>query len=254
MSLAEQEINIGTIPDPAVDQLLEHRAFYTQDYTDPRVHDSSQDSRKSLVNRLKSYTLDIFPNKKILDIGSGKQILEQEMGKCGKTLQIMTLDIADLERGQLLGNPSLHMQANGCRLPFPDCTFNIGISNLALDLMPPEAIDELYRVLEFGGHAILNLNHSSLLLPFGMEEMGKKLLYREKIKKGFGSQLKPNDQLRLATYRYHKYLSDTGKLFQSKEEIQTAFGQKGFNIAGVSVGRGTLGSIWWEVDLQKPDK
>lgn len=247
------------IPSPFVDPVEEARVSYTLFHRKSDTHDSPEASRYSLVRRMYPHAARLPANSLILDLGSGRQAVEETYinylrSRYGKRALprsgIVTVDIADLEKDQLVGE-SPHVQASGHSLPFPDGTFPLEISNLALDFMPDEAKDELFRVAKPGAFVFLNLHHPNLIPPdldldlhILQRKMSKRIRYR-----GVPSL----NQMRLHDLLLHKrFLRDNSMLFEDATAIQKSFEKHGFEVARVGLAQ-DMSEMWWEVDMRKPN-
>ena len=147
------------------------RSEYT-DYYAVNNSDSTKSSRAFLTSELIKYANELLKTQKrvrILDLGAGIQILESELldieGFCDikDRVDIVTLDLADVEKTQLLTQEFLHIQGSGDALPFAGSTFHIVISSSAIDFMPREVFNEVNRVLVTQGRLLATFHHPSLI-------------------------------------------------------------------------------------------
>ena len=150
-------------------QLIFLRSFYT-DYYQSQVADSTNFQRKHMISSLKKAMNNSGQGERVLDIGSGRQLMEAEyltyMGGLQTTLPVdfHTIDIFQLDSFVLCAeeHPQIqHYCSDACALTFSDACFNLIISNMAIDLLPPEALSEAYRVLIPGGRAFFNLHYNA---------------------------------------------------------------------------------------------
>lgn len=222
------------------------RDFYSNQYENSKS-DSPDRARASLLRRVHPIILGLNEDDVVLDLGAGRQILERQYlnSYCKSRhqpipqAQIITLDIAELKKKQLLArnNKNIdHVRADGANLPFKDASFSLVISSMALDLMPPEAIGEVYRVLKPGCHALITLHHPALL-PENLDQ----LLER--------SGLEVNERTVL---RVWNYLRKNGILSHEPGSITTRFADYGFNLENI-VEASDSADKWWELDLIKPE-
>ena len=230
------------------DPVEESHEFYSWFYTKNK-DDSPDDSRILLQRRLGRYIAKFGEDDCMLDLGAGRQALEKGyIAPRGKVppFKIVTLDIAELSRKQLLADRYgvMHVKANGSQLPFYNDQFSLVVSNMALDFMPRDAISEAYRVLRPGHYAIVNLHHPSLI-PANLDE----LLENEKIAGRQRNKFRKSWEVLL----FWKYLRDNSILFANSNEIRARFGEIGFEIKSVDETK-TQTDTWWEVDLFKPEK
>ncbi len=113
---------------------------------------------------------------RILDIGSGPQVLERELfakyPELKGVVSIITLDIASIQSIRLEARLP-HTQADAAHLPFKNSSFDLVISNMALDFVAPQGdkrreqlFQEIYRVLKPEGKLIATLHHPSLEIDY----------------------------------------------------------------------------------------
>jgi len=216
-------------------------SFYRKLYSREK-HDSPDESRTSMVRRIKNLLLsgEIDPGK-ILNIGSGPQALEKQLLGNGQESnireelskhQFTTIDLADILSSKLLvKNKSNvnHARANCVALPFKDESFNLVVSNHAIDFCPQkEAFMEARRVLKNGGKGIFYLHHPSML-----------------------RDIPNNEEIRT----FWRYLRDNAILFSSPEEITEFLEQTGFKTGEVSIKSDKRKrDTWWEVEAEKANK
>lgn len=223
-----------------------------QQYTDYyRVlrEDSTPVSRKSLSIRLRNYLgVSHLKDGFLLDLGSGRQILEKEyrgISKIPIPLKVVTLDIADIDKRKLLAPYRMqasHIQGNGVALPFDDKKFSVIVSNMALDFMLPQARDEVRRTLAENGRIFLNLHHPSL---YDLIDI-------------YGSREGLNKSAE-DTLEFWRFLRKKDVLYRSYNQISESFSTLGFEIIHFKLGtelrdNGNLPKYvnkWWEVDLER---
>lgn len=212
--------------------------FYSRLYRGEANSDSPEQTKTSLLARSASHILALRETDIMIDVGSGPQIIPRQLKAYGHPkCKIVTVDMADIpEHKLLMKNRSnvTHVRADGSKLPFENETFSLAVSNMALDLMPREAIPELSRVLKPGAKTFLNLHHP-FLIPENLDE----LLLDPKIKK---SQKRALD--------FWQHLKRNGILFKNPAEIENAFTSAGFNIVKIKE-VDNHSDKWWEVDLVK---
>lgn len=166
----------------SADQVLtpaEFRNCYTTYYA-LRSEDSPYASRAFLISKICEEVRCQMEHKKnegtslsdhkirMLSLGAGIQILEKEMQRALpeemlQSLEIITLDIADIDSKQLLAGNYSHATADGSVLPFTSDSFDIVYSNMAIDFMPRQAFEEAYRVLDSDGTLLVNFHHPNLI-------------------------------------------------------------------------------------------
>lgn len=151
---------------------------YTQ-YYQTENYDSPERSRHQLIERLLTGTEQLLRQReqsgdttplRILDMGAGKQILESELQRhtrfkrISNRVHIITLDIARLDKAQLLAQDVDHVTADGSNLPFANDTFDVVYSSMAIDFMPRNrTFREVKRVLKAGGKIFINFHHPDLI-------------------------------------------------------------------------------------------
>jgi len=211
-------------------------SFYTRYYVSEK-QDSPNKSRVSLRGRLQRASSSHPSGALVLDMGAGRQVLEKEYaqahGRCD--LAFISVDIASISRRHLLASTTAsHVRASGAHLPFDDGVFDIAVSGMALDFMPPEAITEAYRVLVNRGGLLLNLHHPSLISE-KLDDIAKRKSLSQRTK----------DIL-----AFFKYLRDHSILLENITEIQQVFGGHGFEVERVAEASDSV-DRWWEVDMRK---
>ncbi|MBI2029401.1 class I SAM-dependent methyltransferase [Candidatus Gottesmanbacteria bacterium] len=199
-------------------------------------HDSPDQSRVSMTQRIKNYLIGGIPIPNILDIGSGpqsieKQLLDMRRIKYPTRYNFFSLDKARIAKARLLAKKYKvdHVPADGTILPFPDSKFGLVFSNHAIDFMPRVAINEAYRVLANYGIAIFYLHHPSMI-PEDLNQADNK-----------------------DVRGYWSYLKENNLLFSSREQINKTLQNAGFTDITVSINRDELeGEQWWEVIAKTP--
>ena len=185
---------------------------------------------------------------RIWDIGSGAQWLERELMARGtdedgrKLLQdvdFITTDIADIQKGALMGSRHRnirHIQADVAEPRFPENSFGMVVSNLALDIAPREALKNVAAALVPGGPFAITLNHPDTL---------REILAGEE-----------NEELRAVV----RYGLEQGFFYRSIEEIRTEFEKQGLTDISVKVRSAnnpfSLGVLdrWWSVKGSKTNR
>jgi ubiquinone/menaquinone biosynthesis C-methylase UbiE len=145
-------------------------------YYQSENNDSPDQSRRHLIERLIIGIETLISEKRaddakitILDIGAGRQILENELqhhprfSTIAEYVSIFTLDIANISAYQLLAKNTAHVTADGSQLPFANRSFDIVYSSMAIDFMPKQAaFGEVRRVLKENGKMFVNFHHPDL--------------------------------------------------------------------------------------------
>lgn len=234
----------------------EIHAFYSSLYK-TEVEDSPDESRVSLIRRLRQQIISNSTQNLILDLGAGRQILERDYAQ--QTLKkeqplnchFFTVDLADIDERQLLAPSFLctHFKADGSNLPFSDGKFDVAISNMALDFMGPQAVDEVHRVLVSNGHAFFNFHHP-LLIPPDIDNLVAKAYRKIAHKTKYQGTISEQSIRRLKVLLHHKYLKDHNILFQSTDQIVSTLSSHGFSIDRVLEASASY-EKWWEVDAIK---
>lgn len=239
--MSKAEINYRTAKTSRLKD-LEDPSKLVCDFYSAMYHHDKQDSpdksRHSLKRRARKYFANLPTAVFVLDLGSGRRIFEKEYF-CSfgpPNYEIVTLDFAEIDRNQLLvDRPNLfHIRADGKKLPFNNECFSGAVSNMAIDFMLPEALDELQRVLKAGSVVLINLHHPSLI-PEDINDVlkNKSLSSRKKV-----------------VLTFWKYLKDDHVLFESEEQIRKVFKSAGFEVNNVQEARDKT-DRWWEVDMVK---
>lgn len=257
MNVSIKEISSGIcIPDPS-NRVAENHAFYSAYYNKFGIRDDSPSgSRLSLIRRASSNFANLKHGEWVLDLGSGRQILEYEYADCINSLGVnwIALDIAEFDKSKLLTSPNIdaqrHLRASGSNLPFATEGLSGMVSNMALDFMPREAIQDLFRSLKYGSHLLLNLHHPSLI-PSDLDHQISKNNRAIRHKIDARPSTKEKLQLERAALAHKRYLRDNRVLFSSTTEINDTFSSYGFYINRVGLGGSPTGERWWEADLQK---
>lgn len=232
------------------------KAAYTKLYRDhpgslgPIRHDSPERSRTRMIRNLIDVLLTGIPNNRVINIGSGPQILEHqimkgyavsasaigrsagmERGEFLSQFTFITVDIADIRKRDLMALrlPNvMHTQADALSLNFRDGTFGAVISNLCIDFIPRTDFDlpytEAKRVLATDGTALFNFHHPAMIPADIM-----------------------NRDPSSPAIAHWQYLTENGILFRDAASIRECLVDRvGFR--GVAVSEQTEGSeIWWEV-------
>lgn len=227
---------VGTIERDPRNKLA---GFYSKFYGKHKS-DSPDTSRASLLRRAHPYMSELTAGKFVLEVGSGRQIVTRQYLRdrfTRFTFTMVTLDIAELRRKQLLAKDSAnvtHVRADGTHLPFQTDSFSLVMSNMALDFMGEEAIAELFRVLKPQGRAEVNLHHPSLI-PDNLD----KLLTSRKASKTERAVLEHWDYLR------------TNHILTSEPDILLAkFTRHGFSITRLEEAKDST-DTWWELSIRK---
>lgn len=119
-----------------------------------RSHAALDETSRILKAKRILSALDIENNKKrmdLLDIGTGSGHIPSELGK---KHNVKSVDVND-ERVELRNYD--FYQVESAKLPFPDSTFDVVVSNQVIEHIPEQKlhIAEIYRVLKVGGVAYI---------------------------------------------------------------------------------------------------
>ncbi|MEP7137395.1 MAG: methyltransferase domain-containing protein [Chloroflexota bacterium] len=105
----------------------------------------------------------VQPGDQILDVGSGPGFLAGDIGESvGSTGWVCGIDISEpllaVAKAHCAHQPWVEFfSAEAATLPFPDGHFDAVISTQVLEYLPDvnTALNEIYRVLRAGGHAVI---------------------------------------------------------------------------------------------------
>jgi ubiquinone/menaquinone biosynthesis C-methylase UbiE len=248
------------IPNPSNDPVGSEKVFYTNFYKD-HTDDSPEGSRLSLIKRARPLIETLEEGEWVLDVGAGRQILEKEylQNYPAPKAKILTFDIADLKSEQLLAEDKenvFHIRGNGARLPFPDESISLAISNMAFDFMPKKARSELFRVTKPGASILFNLHHSSLVstqninsIEEHMRKLSRKIFMHGDRQTPKVTSLKKEHKMAGDILIHRDYLKKSKKLSDCEEQVRQTFQR--FEIQKVALGQNINGT-WWEVDMKKP--
>ncbi len=235
------------MPNPNVDPVGESHAFYSLYYRLEKS-DSPVKSRESMISRMSASISNLSSNDIVLDIGSGIQILEAEYVALNglPKLKFVTLDISEPDSRQRLLTPNLeHIVASGTNVPFTDNSVSLAVSNMALDFIPKNALQEIARILKPGAQLLLNMHHPSLIPP----DLNRRI---RSLEQKLRFQTRPADEkqvLKRASLQHKRYLKDNDVLYKSSDQIRETFEQYGFKIQRIEQAFG--GDTWWEADMSK---
>ncbi len=221
-------------PEPGTQ--TEMIGFYTRYYVGEK-QDSPNKSRVSLRRRLHKAAGNLDSNALVLDLGAGRQVFEREYIQAYGThgLRLVSLDLASIpHKNMLASSAAAHVKASGAALPFIDGAFDMVISSMAIDFIPPEAIRETQRVLKPGGKLLLNLHHPSLI-PEKLDDIAKRKRLSQRTK----------DVL-----DFFKYLRDNNILLADIPVIRERFEGHGFEVERIAEANDRVDK-WWEVDMRK---
>lgn len=238
-----------------VEQAVRLDHHYTRAYRNTSInHDSPETSRVQMIRRIVDVLLNDMPNNRVLNVGSGPQMLERQLmrgfGVSGKLIrertglttreflekfQYTTMDIATLPYNRLLARQYervSHVQADALSLPFANNAFGLVVSNVAIDFIPRDDYDqpyrETYRVTAPGGTNLYNFHHPEMIPGDIMSRDGSKS----------------------GVIAHWQYLVRNGVLFESEQQIEDCLGRVGFSDIEASVQ--TEGNeIWWQVSARK---
>lgn len=215
--------------------------FYDHLYKGRSKSDSPDMSRISLLRRMRPILSALNSDARILDLGSGKQIMERQYWSAfgDPDCSIITVDFSKIHKQQLLMRKTrriTHIQADGDDLPFVDGAFRGVISNMALDFMSRHAIRELHRVMSPDSYGFINLHHASLI-PDNLNDLIKN---------------PHNTKTEQQIYRYWDFLRRNDMLTDNPDKIANTFTNAGFELVNnVRLGQDSTDK-WWEVDMAKP--
>jgi len=217
------------------------KKFYSSLYLRQSQHspDKSRDEiRGAIMLQLRAGHVNPM---RIWDIGSGAQWLERELmarvtdaedRKLLEDVDFITTDTADLRKGDLMGSRYKnvrHIQADVAEPRFPENSFGMVVSNLALDIAPRKALRNVAAALAPGGPFAVTLNHPDTL---------REILAGEE-----------NEELKAVV----RYGLEQGFFYHSIEEIRTEFEKYGLMDISVKVRSAnnpfSLGVLdrWWLV-------
>lgn len=219
--------------------------------------DSPERSRLEVARFIRERLRTIAPTPEhranIANIGSGPQLLEKVMfaslgktGTAGKdretlanAVNYITLDIAPIDPQKLrMSRPNfLHVRAQAEMLPLKDDSFDIIVSNLAIDFAPRKALSHVAQALRKkspehpeGGTFYINLHHPSMMQTIAAETADP--FVAQFIKGGLTAQDNP----------------ETVKFYDSAEEIRAVFRAHGLSVASVEeVYDAQTRDAWWRV-------
>lgn len=235
---------------------------YTEFYS-VNGSDSAKGSRSFLIEEIISNSQALLKQKqrvRILDLGSGKQILESELQEqpSFKDIQgkvdIITVDLADINSEQLFTPEHMHIQASGDALPFIDEFFDFVVSSSALDFMPKAVFPEIYRILRTQGQILTTFHHESLITAAkGKMRPAMKRLHtvEQKLRHGKNSSKKEKWETKLKAA--HIEIKDIrfvlnvlpDLIFRSTAEIEAELSRYGFVIMQLFEQQQTLGENGW---------
>lgn len=215
------------------------RDHYTSVYGTEK-EDSPDSSRTTLRRHLRSISENLSSSDYVLDLGAGRQIFEKNYTQAygEPNFNFVTLDVAHITYGKLLSrSKNQHVRASGDHLPFADESIAVVVSSMALDFMPKEVVNELFRVMEPNARALITLHHRDLV-------DSKLDSFKRRGRLGVGKARVKN---------FFEYLKQNDVLFGSSEQIDTLFEESGFIVSNVQLAS-DLHDKWWNVDLQKKSR
>lgn len=211
---------------------------YSESYGAGEGHDSAAGSRLEIAAAIMDALRNGHVNpRRVLDIGSGPQLLERELmhqywreesRRLLSDTLFVTTDIADIPKKHLRASSfvnAVHAQVDAASLPFKDGTFGMVVSNVAIDVAPRKAFSEAAAALAPGGIFAFTLNHP--------ETMAKLL------------ELKTDDRIKAAI----QFGLDNGMFYSSADDIRKALAEYGFMAKEVKEHHGTVRdpNKWWFV-------
>jgi len=236
-----------------VDALAGQYGEYYRRYSDP---DSPRDSRTLMAKGVKDLLLSGSGETRVLDIGSGTRQIESQIirdakshsnGKLLRRLaetRLISLDIAELPVRKLklaqrvLSQPAgWHVTADSRKIPFANDTFDIGFSNLSIDMLRRDpdsyanALLEVNRVMKFGGDILLHLHPHTLFydLSDGYEGTGD------------------------SRAEYFTGRPEDNPFYEHSDEIRQDLADAGMAVTDVGHYRDAIGDQWWAVAAIKTD-
>jgi hypothetical protein len=221
------------------------------------AEDSPERSRLELARFIRERLRAIAPTPEhranIANIGSGPQLLEKVMfsslgknGPAGKdrdmlanAVNYITLDVAPINPDKLrMSRPNfMHVRAQAEMLPLKDDSFDIIVSNLAIDFAPRKALGHVAQALRRkssehpnGGTFYINLHHPEMMRIIVAE--ASDTFVATFIRDGLAATNNP----------------ETVKFYESTEEIRTVFASYGLKVESVEEihDEGTH-DAWWRV-------
>lgn len=212
--------------------------FYNEAYRNVKNKDDSPSAaRDSLIMRAHENIQGLGSSGKILDLGSGKGVFEKEYTeKYGRiSSRVIQVDGAYISSYDLLQDgSSFHLRAIGSSLPLLSETIDCAVSNMALDLMPPQAINELSRVLKPRAHVFINFHHT--LLTLGLRRIRRDPNSSEGTKR---------------LIRQWEYLDTYNVLYKDQNQIKKELESRGFIVKSLKRNSDERGNdYWWEVDVR----
>ena len=231
-------------------------AHYEQMYkTD--AEDSPERSRLELARFIREHLRSLNPTPEhranVANIGSGPQHLEKVMfsslGKTGlagkdrdmlaNAVNYITLDVAPIDAKKLrMSRPNfLHVRAHAEQLPLKDNSFDLIVSNLAIDFAPRKALGHVAQALRQkntehpeGGTFYINLHHPAMMRAIVRDSTDA--FVTEFIQKGLTAANDP----------------DTVKFYESEAEIRAVFASYGLAVTSVEeVFDMQTEDAWWRV-------
>lgn len=231
---------------------------YSQYYLE-HESDSPSSSREFLVERIIENAQCILSGRSdctMFSLGAGRQIVEAELQEqevfkiIAPLVNVVTADIATLDKNMLLSNAAAAIQADGQYLPFADESFDMVYSNMAVDFMPRTVFPEIERVLRPRGIVLINFHHPNLIaIAQSATQMLCRKIHTLKQKIRFSNKEKYREQLSevirqkvdaefvLNNFPYH--------IFHSVQEIQQYFSSTRFEVEEITEYEGSSGENGW---------
>jgi ubiquinone/menaquinone biosynthesis C-methylase UbiE len=156
-----------------------------------------------------------------------------------QAVNYITLDIAPIDAKKLrMSRPNfMHVRAHAEMLPLKDDSFDLIVSNLAIDFAPRKALGHVAQALRrkspeypAGGTFCINLHHPSMMRAIIAGNTDE--FVEQFINSGLSASNSP----------------DTVKFYESTDEIRSVFAQYGLAVESVEeVREERTNDAWWRV-------
>lgn len=218
------------------------KSFYEWLYNLKRGKSDSPDEAQIQIRRgLMDILRDDIDPPNVLNIGSGRQLLEFQImtnykdksdKRKKRNVDFYTMDIADIEKDALMASNKFprvhHLQGDASQLRYVG-GYGAVVSSMALDFMPREALSGVAAALAPKGKCIFTLHHPSMMRQILAETKDARV-------RGF-----------------IQYALDNGFFYESAEEIKQVFGRYGlavepeFKMENPERSGGLSKDAWWLV-------